>query len=115
MRARRHADGVDLVRRSSELCEGPRGQADYIEIARCYHTVFVTRRAVLGRDAENAARRFISLVDEFYDRAVKLIVSAPRRPDGLYRGERLAFEFQRTASRLVEMQSHDYLAKAHRP
>ena len=59
-----------------ELCDGPRGQADYIEIARCYHTVFLTDVPVLGPDAENQARRFITLVDEFYDRAVKLIVSA---------------------------------------
>ena len=63
----------------AELCEGPRGQADYIEIARCYHTVLLERRPVLEPDAENAARRFITLVDEFYDRHVKLIVAAARR------------------------------------
>jgi hypothetical protein len=65
--------------------------------------------------SEDAARRFISLVDEFYDRGVKLVVSAEAPPEQLYRGERLAFEFERTRSRLAEMQTHEYLARAHRP
>jgi cell division protein ZapE len=99
----------------AELCEGPRGQADYIEIARCYHTVFLTDIPPLGREAENAARRFVTLVDEFYDRAVKLIVSSQRPVTSLYSGEKLAFEFERTRSRLIEMQSQDYLARPHRP
>jgi cell division protein ZapE len=98
-----------------ELCDGPRGPADYIEIARCYHTVFVTDVPILTVETENQARRFISMVDEFYDRAVKLIVSAAAAPHELYRGGRLAFEFERTASRLVEMQSQEYLARPHRP
>ena len=112
LRAHRHADGA-IWFTFKELCEGPRGQADYIEIARCYHTVFVTDAPVLGPDAENAARRFISLVDEFYDRAVKLVVSAAAPVPELYRGSKLNFEFERTKSRLIEMQSQDYLSRQH--
>jgi cell division protein ZapE len=112
LRAHRHADGA-IWFAFKELCEGPRGQADYIEIARCYHTVFLTDVPVLGPDAENAARRFISLVDEFYDRAVKLIVSAAAPVPELYRSSKLTFEFERTKSRLIEMQSQNYLSRPH--
>ncbi len=99
-----------------KLCEGPRSAADYIEIARCYHTVLVSRVPVMEAAADDAARRFITMVDEFYDRGVKLILSAGAgSPEGLYRGERLAFEFRRTASRLHEMQGREYLARPHRP
>ncbi len=97
------------------LCEGPRGQADYIELACDYGTVFLQDIPVLSTEQDNAARRLVSLVDEFYDRGVKLVVSAAAPPTALYTGERLAFEFQRTASRLIEMQSHDYLARPHQP
>lgn len=96
-----------------EICDGPRSQDDYIEIARWYPTVIVSGIPILTKENENAARRFIALVDEFYDRRVKLIVSAATRADALYRGERLAFEFQRTTSRLTEMQSDDYLHAPH--
>jgi cell division protein ZapE len=99
----------------AELCDGPRGQADYIEIARCYHTVFLSDIPPLGPAHENQARRFISLVDEFYDRAVKLIASAAVPIDQLYGGSKLRFEFERTKSRLIEMQSQEYLARPHRP
>jgi cell division protein ZapE len=68
---------------------------------------------VLDRDSENQARRFIALVDEFYERRVNLILSAAAPPDELYRGRRLAFEFERTVSRLIEMQSREYLAAPH--
>jgi len=97
------------------LCEGPRGQADYIELACHYGTVLLQDVPVLSAEQDNAARRLVSLVDEFYDRGVKLVVSAAAPPTALYTGERLAFEFQRTASRLIEMQSHDYLARPHQP
>jgi cell division protein ZapE len=111
---RRRAGGVVWFAFGS-LCDGPRGTADYIEIARQYHTVVVSDVPVFDAASDNAARRFIALVDEFYERGVKLVLSAAAAPDQLYRGERLTLEFRRTASRLAEMQSHDYLAKPHRP
>lgn len=98
-----------------ELCDGPRSQADYIELARCYHTVFLSDIPALNDQLENQARRFIALVDEFYDRSVKLIVSAARPAPKLYDGARLGFEFERTTSRLIEMQSREYLARPHEP
>ena len=97
------------------LCAGPRSAADYVEIARDFHTVFVSGVPLFGSGDNDAARRFIALVDEFYDRNVKLVVSAMAPPDELYRGERLEFEFERTRSRLAEMQTHDYLTRPHRP
>ena len=97
------------------LCEGPRSQNDYIEIAREYQSVIVSHIPKLSATRENAARRFIALVDELYDRHVNLIVSAAAPPADLYHGDRLTFEFQRTVSRLTEMQSEDYLASEHRP
>lgn len=112
--ARRLADGI-LWCHFEALCEGPRGAADYTEIARCFHTVLISGIPAFTGDDENAARRFITLVDEFYDRRVKLIVSAAEPPESLYRGRRLAFEFERTVSRLREMGTHDYLAAAHLP
>jgi len=96
------------------LCEGPRSALDYIEIARELHTVFVTGVPVLDALRDDAARRFVSMVDEFYDRGVKLVVGAAALPAQLYRGERLAMSFERTVSRLIEMRSQDYLAREHR-
>jgi cell division protein ZapE len=96
-----------------EICDGPRSQNDYIEIARWYHTVIVSGVPQMNRDLENQARRFISMVDEFYDRRVKLILSAAAGVGQLYRGSKLTFEFQRTTSRLTEMQSEEYLHEAH--
>jgi cell division protein ZapE len=96
------------------LCEGPRSQNDYMEIAAEFHTVFVSDVPQFDARSDDAARRFIALVDEFYDQGVKLIVSAAVAPVQLYRGERLQREFQRTTSRLIEMQSEQYLARAHR-
>lgn len=113
LHARKQADDVVWFT-FRELCDGPRSQSDYIELARCYHTVFLTDVPILTHEHENQARRFISLVDEFYDRAVKLIVSAAAPIDELYRGTKLAFEFERTKSRLIEMQSQAYLAREHK-
>jgi cell division protein ZapE len=96
------------------LCEGPRSQNDYIEIAREYQSVLVANVPVLDSEHDNAARRFIALVDELYDRNVNLVVSAAASPEALYRGERLRAAFDRTSSRLAEMQSEKYLARAHR-
>ncbi len=97
------------------LCDGPRSQEDYIEIARDYPAVIISDVPLLEERCNDEARRFIALVDELYDRGVKLIVSAAAAPHELYRGERLRFEFQRTASRLTEMRSEEYLARAHLP
>lgn len=97
----------------SELCEGPRSQNDYIEIAMEYHAVLLSNIPLLTEQKENAARRFISLVDEFYDHGVKLIISADASIRELYQGRKLRFEFERTQSRLLEMQSHDYLSISH--
>ena len=96
------------------LCGGPRSQEDYIEIARNYPSVLVSNVPVMDALQENEARRFIALVDELYDRCVKLVISAAASPGQLYRGERLRSEFQRAASRLAEMQSEEYLAREHR-
>jgi cell division protein ZapE len=96
------------------LCEGPRSQADYIELARLNHTVILADVPVMHADRDDAARRFIGLIDELYDSGVKLIVSAAAEPADLYRGERLAEPFQRTLSRLIEMRSAEYLARPHR-
>jgi cell division protein ZapE len=114
---------IPVVRQSSSavwfefdaVCGGPRSQDDYIEIAREYQSVIVSDIPILEPVRENQARRFIALVDELYDRNVNLIVSAAASPVDLYRGERLSFPFERTVSRLIEMQSEDYLARQHRP
>jgi cell division protein ZapE len=97
-----------------ELCEGPRSQNDYIELARLYGTLFITDVPQFSPADEDAARRFIMLIDELYDRGVKIVVSAAAPPTELYRGDRLPFEFERAASRLVEMQTQNYLAGSHR-
>ena len=112
--ARMEADGVAWFEFGA-LCEGPRGVADYIELARAYHTVLVSDVPEFTPLTEDAARRFIELVDEFYDRGVNLVVSAARPAIALYDGERLRAQFARTESRLIEMQSEDYLAREHRP
>ena len=97
------------------LCHGPRSSHDYIELARRLHTVFISAVPIMGEEQDDWAHRFIDLVDEFYDRRVKLLVSAEAEPAALYTGQRLTFEFQRTASRLAEMRSTEYLALPHRP
>jgi len=96
------------------LCDGPRSQNDYIELAREYHTVIVSNVPVFTERNDDQARRFIYLVDEFYDRRVKLILSAEAHYMDLYQSGRLAFEFERTQSRLQEMQSEEYLAEEHK-
>ena len=98
----------------SALCEGPRGDADYIEIAREFHTVFLGGIPRLDDERNDAAMRFVHLIDELYDNHVNLVCTADAEPMALYTGERLAGPFQRTASRLVEMQSTAYLAAPHR-
>jgi cell division protein ZapE len=112
IRTRRAAKGVVWFD-FQDLCDGPRSQADYIEIARWYPSVIVSGVPRFDASADDRARRFISLVDEFYDRRVKLILSADVPVNDLYAGTRLAFEFERTVSRLIEMQSTAYLALPH--
>jgi cell division protein ZapE len=110
---RRAADGV-IWFDFSAICDGPRSKDDYIELSQVYQTVLLSNVPRFDATLENQARRFIALVDEFYDRRVKLILSAAAPATELYRGERLKHDFLRTQSRLQEMQSHDYLAEAHR-
>jgi len=98
----------------AELCEGPRGAADYIEIAREFHTVLLGGIPQLEERMDNPARRFITLIDELYDRHVNLVCTADAAPPALYEGVRLAAAFERTASRLIEMQSAEYLTLEHR-
>ena len=98
----------------NDLCEGPRSQNDYIELARLYHTIFISNIPQFTERNEDGARRFISAIDEFYDRGVKIVVSAAAAPAALYHGERLQLEFQRAASRLIEMQTQHYLSGQHR-
>lgn len=96
------------------LCAGPRSQEDYIEIAREHHSVLLSDVPAMTTRQDNEARRFIALVDELYDRRVHLILSAAATPAQLYTGEALAGPFERTVSRLIEMQSEEYLASEHR-
>jgi cell division protein ZapE len=110
----RAADGV-IWFDFAAVCDGPRSQDDYIELSRLYQTVLVSNVPRFDALLENQARRFIALVDEFYDRRVKLILSAAAPVADLYTGEKLRPAFQRTRSRLIEMQTHDYLASPHHP
>jgi cell division protein ZapE len=114
IRARMVADDVAWFD-FAELCDGPRSQNDYIELAREYHAVLLGQVPQMGAGRDDQARRFINLVDEFYDRNVKLVLAAEVPLQDLYAGGRLEFEFARTKSRLLEMQSHEYLAREHRP
>ncbi|MEH6397120.1 cell division protein ZapE [Pseudoalteromonas sp.] len=96
-----------------ELCESARSQVDYMEISRLYNTVILSNVKQLGQSNDDAARRFIALVDEFYERHVTLIISAEKPITELYTQGNLNFEFKRCISRLQEMQSLEYLAKEH--
>ena len=98
----------------NSLCREPRSPSDFIEIANKYTTVLVSDIPHLNDQINDITRRFIYLVDEFYDRKVKLIITSENTILDLYQGKRLAFEIQRTQSRLLEMQSDEYLNSAHR-
>jgi cell division protein ZapE len=95
------------------LCDGPRSQSDYIQLSKEYNTVLVANVEQMGANVEDIARRFIAMVDEFYERKVKLIMSSEVPVEKLYSQGRLSFEFQRCLSRLQEMQSRSYLAQQH--
>ncbi len=97
------------------LCDGPRSQVDYIEIAKLYSTIIISDLPQFDSARDDMARRFINLIDEFYDRHVKVIFSAEVAIPDIYQGTRLAFEYDRTVSRLLEMQSEEYLMLEHRP
>lgn len=97
----------------AELCETARSQNDYLELARFFNTLILTDIRQMDKSSDDVARRFVLLIDVLYDHHVKLICSAAARPDQLYLGDRLSFEFERTASRLIEMQSQEYLGQAH--
>jgi cell division protein ZapE len=113
LHARRTAGGVAWFEFAA-LCDGPRAQADYIELARRFHTVLLSGVPRFARTGESdRMRRFTWLVDEFYDRRVKLVVAAQCDPAGLYADVARTAEHDRTASRLVEMQTHRYLGEAH--
>ena len=110
---RRVADDViwfDFV----ALCDGPRSQNDYLELAQEYHTVLLSGVPCLAADCEDQTRRFINLVDVLYDSRINLVLSAAVVLEDLYKAERLAGEFERTRSRLVEMRSREYLAQGRR-
>jgi cell division protein ZapE len=96
------------------LCEGPRATSDYIEIATEHHTVLLGGIPQFDDTHNDPARRFVHLIDELYDRHVNLVCTAATAPTSLYAGTRLAHAFERTASRLIEMQSAEYLALEHR-
>ena len=98
----------------AELCDGPRSTRDYVELSKLFQTVLISNVPVFGLKMEDQARRFIGLIDEFYDHNVKLVLSAEQPIVNLYQGSRLAFEFRRTESRLQEMQSTAYLSREHR-
>ncbi|SIQ47426.1 cell division protein ZapE [Aeromonas sp. RU39B] len=107
-------DGV-LYADFAALCCTPRSQSDYVELSHCYHTVLLANVQPMGAGSDDAARRFIAMVDEFYERHVKLIISAAVPMGALYSQGLLNFEFARCLSRLQEMQSHEYLAREHLP
>jgi cell division protein ZapE len=95
------------------LCGEPRGAADYLAIARRFHSVIIVGIPVMGPDMRNEAARFVTLIDALYEHKVKLLASADAEPEGLYPAGDGSFEFQRTVSRLEEMRSAEYLAEGH--
>lgn len=99
----------------SDVCGRPLGSADYLALAENFHTIFIDDIPVMPEHMRNEAKRFINLIDTLYDQHVKLVASAQAEPTALYTGKdgREAFEFERTASRLIEMQSQSYLALPH--
>jgi cell division protein ZapE len=95
------------------LCGEARGAADYLAVARRYHTVIIVGIPVMAPEKRNEAARFVTLIDALYEHKVKLLAAADAEPEGLYRSGDGSFEFQRTASRIEEMRSAEYLAEGH--
>lgn len=98
-----------------EICGGPRNTNDYVEIASIFQTVLIIGLPRLTESHENQARRFVGLIDEFYDRAVNVLFVAEVNLEELYKGSLVKKEFERTKSRIIEMQSEKYLSRPHRP
>jgi len=96
-----------------ELCAKPRSANDYLDIAKCFHTVFISDIPCMDEAKDDVAKRFVHLIDALYDSRVKLIATAEAPADRLYHGRLVKFEFDRTVSRLSEMVSQDYLAQEH--
>ncbi len=96
------------------ICGNQRGSADYIEMAQQFHTIFISDIPQMDDGQNDKAKRFINMIDEFYDRNVNLLSSAEVKPDYIYTGQQLAFEFKRTVSRLLEMRSHEYMQRPHK-
>ena len=109
-----HTDGV-VGFRFYDLCETPRSALDYIEIASLFHTLLIYDIPVLTPRLENAARRFIALIDELYDRRVNVLFCAQQSVETLYQGKSLETAFERTRSRIFEMQTEKYLSQGHKP
>lgn len=97
-----------------ELCAIPLGAADYLALTRRFTTIFIDQIPVMGPDMRNEAKRFVTLIDAIYDTRTKLVCSAATEPDGLYVDGDGAFEFERTASRLYEMRSKEYMSAERR-
>jgi cell division protein ZapE len=108
----RQAQGVARMT-FEELCARPLGAADYTAVAHDFHTLMIDAIPKLGPEKRNEAKRFVTLIDVLYERKVKLIASAEAPAEALYTEGDGAFEFERTASRLIEMQSADYLDQDH--
>ena len=112
---------INVIRRAqgiawfefSELCEGPRSVADYIEMSKLFHTIIISNIPIFDALKNDSARRFIEFIDECYDRHVNIIVSAATTHENIYQSTRLKEMFKRTGSRLQEMQSKEYLALEH--
>ena len=109
-----HAAGGVACFTFDELCGQPLGAEDYIAISMHYHTILLDGVPRLTEDRRNEAKRFMTLIDTIYEHKVKLVMAAETPPHDLYRGDTHAFEFERTVSRLMEIQSNDYLAADHR-
>ncbi|MCA8834086.1 MAG: cell division protein ZapE, partial [Proteobacteria bacterium] len=97
------------------FCQTPLGPGDYLAIAQACRVLFITDIPILTASDDSAAKRFITMIDTLYEAQVNVIISAAAPPDKLYQGKKLAFEFQRTASRLYEMQSTDWGAERAQP
>ncbi len=95
------------------LCANPLGSADYLAIARAFHTVIMVAIPQMGQEKHNEAKRFVKFIDALYEHGVKFLCSAAVSPQSLYKSGEEAFEFERTVSRLIEMQSEQYLSRGH--